>query len=105
MKKRKVLDNDIEKNRKFLIDMARVQLCRQQENEIVRYAERLKIALHLVEPELSDQMVPECVFRCGCPYKDGCGWFEKIDANHKNITSTCISTRYEAYNEVFYGVE
>ena len=105
MKKRKVLDNDIEKNRQFLIDMEREQLCRQQEKEIVRHAERLKIALHLVEPELSDQMVPECVYRCGCPYEDGCGWFDKIAANNPNITSTCISTRYEAYNEVFYGGE
>ena len=105
MKKRKVLDNDIEKNRQFLIDMEREQLCRQQEKEIVRHAERLKIALHLVEPELSDQMVPECVYRCGCPYEDGCGWFEKIAANNPNITSTCISTRYKAYNEVFYGGE
>ena len=105
MKKRKVLDNDIEKNKQFLIDMARAQLCRQQEKEIVRHAERLKIALHLVEPELSDQMVPECVYRCGCPYEDGCGWFEKIASNYKNITSTCISTRYAAYNEAFYGGE
>ena len=105
MKKRKVLDNDIEKNKKFLINMERAQLCRQQEKEIVLYAERLKIALHLVEPELSDQMVPECVYRCGCPYEDGCGWFDKIAANNPNITSTCISTRYKAYNEVFYGGE
>ena len=105
MKKRKVLDNDIEKNRQFFIDMEREQLCRQQEKEIVRHAERLKIALHLVEPELSDQMVPECVYRCGCPYEDGCGWFDKIAANHKNITSTRISTRYAAYNEAFYGGE
>ena len=82
MKKRKVLDNDIEKNRMFIVDMAREQLCRQQEKEIVRHAERLKIALHLVEPELSDQMVPECVYRCGCPYEDGCGWFDKIAANN-----------------------
>ena len=101
--KRKVLDNDIEKNRQFLIDMARGQLCRQQEKEIVRYAESLKIALHLVEPDLSDELVPECVFRFGCPYKDGCGWFDKIAANHQNITSTCISTRCKAYNEVFYS--
>lgn len=105
MKKRKVLDNDIEKNRQFFIDMEREQLCRQQEKEIVRHAERLKIALHLVEPELSDQMVPECVYRCGCPYEDGCGWFDKISANNPDITSTCISTRYAAYNEVFYGGE
>ena len=103
--KRKVLDNDIEKNRMFFVDMAREQLCRQQEKEIVRHAERLKIALHLVEPELSDQMVPECVYRCGCPYEDGCGWFDKIAANNPNITSTCISTRYAAYNEAFYGGE
>ena len=103
--KRKVLDNDIEKNRQFLIDMERAQLCRQQEKEIVLHAERLKIALHLVEPELSDQMVPECVFRCGCPYKDGCGWFDKIAEKHPGITNTCISARYEAYNEVFYAGE
>lgn len=103
--KRKVLDNDIDKNRQLLIDMARGQLCRQQEKDIVLHAERLKIALHLVEPELSDQMVPECVYRCGCPYEDGCGWFDKIAANNPNITSTCISTRYKAYNEVFYGGE
>ena len=105
MKKRKVLDNDIEKNRQFLIDMEREQLCRQKEKESVRHAERLKIALHLVEPELSDQMVPECVYRCGCPYEDGCGWFDKIAANNPDITSTCISTRYKAYNEAFYGGE
>ena len=105
MKKRKVLDNDIEKNRQFLIDMARGQLCRQQEKEIVRYAESLKIALHLVEPDLSDELVPECVFRCGCPYKDGCGWFDKIAEKHPGITNTCISARYAAYNEVFYAGE
>lgn len=105
MKKRKVLDNDIEKNRQILIDMARGQLCRQQEKDIVMHAERLKIALHLVEPELSDQMVPECVYRCGCPYEDGCGWFDKIAEKHPEITSTCIRTRYAAYNEAFYGGE
>ena len=103
--KRKVLDNDIEKNRQLLIDMARGQLCYAKTAGKGDYAERLKIALHLVEPDLSDELVPECVFRCGCPYKDGCGWFDKIAANHPNITSTCISTRYAAYNEVFYGGE
>lgn len=105
MKKRKVLDNDIEKNRQFLIDMARWQLCRQQEKEIVKHAESLKIALHLVEPDLSDELVPECVFRCGCPYEDGCGWFDKAAAMNQNITNTCISARYAAYNEVFYAGE
>ena len=103
--KRKVLDNDIEKNRMFLVDMAREQLCRHQENEIVRHAERLKLARHRVEPELSDQREPECVYRCGCPYEDGCGWCDKTAANYPNSTSTCISTRYAAYNEVFYGGE
>ena len=103
--KRKVLDNDIEKNRQLLIDIARGQLCRQQEKEIVRHAERLKIALRLVEPELSDQMVPECVYRCGCPYQENCEWFDRTAAKHLNMTSTCISTRYKAYNEAFYGGE
>ena len=103
--KRKVLDNDIEKNKQFLIDMARGQLCRQQKKEIVKHAESLKIAIHLVEPDLSDELVPECVFRCGCPYEEGCGWFDKIAEKHPGITNTCIIARYAAYNEVFYAGE
>ena len=103
--KRKVLDNDIEKNRQFLIDMARLQLCHMQDCEITKHMRNLKIALHMVERDLSDELVPECVFRCGCPYEDGCGWFDKAVSNNPNITSTCISTRYKAYNEVFYGGE
>ena len=103
--KRKVLDNDIEKNRQFLIDMARLQLCHMQDCEITKHMGNLKIALNLVERDLSDELVPECVFRCGCPYEDGCGWFDKAASNNPNITSTCISTRYAAYNEVFYGGE
>ena len=103
--KRKVLDNDIEKNRQFLIDTARLQLCHMQDCEVTRHMGNLKIALHLVEPNLSDELVPECVFRCGCPYEDGCGWFDKAASNNPNITSTCISTRYKAYNEVFYSGE
>ena len=105
MKKRKVLDNDIEKNRQFLVDMARLQLCHMQDYEVTRHMGNLKIALHLVEPDLSDELVPECVFRCGCPYKDGCGWFHKTAERHTDMTSTCISTRYKAYNEAFYGGE
>lgn len=105
MKIKKLLDNDVEKNRQYLVDMARKQLCRLQDREIVRNAESLKIALHLVEPELSDQMVPECVYRCGCPYQEDCEWFDRTAAKHLNMTSTCISTRYKAYNEVFYGRE
>ena len=105
MKKRKVLDNDIEKNKQFLIDMARLQLCHMQDCETTKHMGNLKIALHLVEPDLSNELVPECVFRCGCPYKDGCGWFDKIAEKHPGITNTCISARYAAYNEVFYGGE
>ena len=103
--KRKVLDNDIEKNRQFLIDMARLQLCHMQDCEITKHMGNLKIALNLVERDLSDELVPECVFRCGCPYEDGCGWFNKTAAKHPGITSTCISTRYAAYNDAFYGGE
>ena len=103
--KRKVLDNDIEKNKQFLIDVARGHLCHMHDSESKRHMANLKIALHLVEPDLSDELVPECVFRCGCPYKDGCGWFDKIAEKHPGITRTCISARYAAYNEVFYAGE
>ena len=71
--------------------------------ETREYAEDFKRALHDVEPEWADVLVPNCIYRCGCPEPTSCGWYEKmIEKNHK-LGSTNIQERYDAYNEVFYG--
>ena len=92
-----------EANSQHLIDMARKRLCRMASPETRKYMEDLKVAIHLVEPELSDVLVPNCVYRCGCPEPNGCKWFDHMAAKHLNLTSTDIQQRYDTYNEVFYG--
>ena len=92
-----------EANIQHTIDTWRKRLCRQASAETREYAEDFKKALHEVEPEWSDVLVPNCIYRCGCPEPMSCGWYEKmIEKNHK-IGSTNIQERYDAYNEVFYG--
>ena len=89
-------------NTQHLIDMARKRLCYMASPETRKYMEDLKIAIHAVEPEVADVLVPNCVYRCGCPEPNGCKWFDHMAAKKLNIASTDIQQRYDAYNEVFY---
>ena len=89
-------------NIQHTIDTWRKRLCRMASPETREYAEDFKRALHEVEPEWSDVLVPNCVYRCGCPEPNGCQWFDHMAAKHLNLTSTDIQQRYDAYNEVFY---
>ena len=92
-----------EANIQHTIDTWRKRLCRQASRETREYAEDFKRELHKVEPEWADVLVPNCIYRCGCPEPTSCGWYEKmIEKNHK-LGSTNIQERYDAYNEVFYG--
>lgn len=89
-------------NTQHLIDMARKRLCYMASPETRKYMEDLKRAIHDVEPEIADVLVPNCVYRCGCPEPNGCKWFDHTAAKHLNLTSTDIQQRYDTYNEVFY---
>lgn len=92
-----------EANTQHLIDMARKRLCRMASRETRQYMEDLKKEIHEVQPEIADVLVPNCVYRCGCPEPNGCKWFDQVAAKHLNLTSTDIQQRYDTYNEVFYG--
>ena len=92
-------------NTQHLIDMARKRLCRMASRETRQYMEDLKKAIHEVQPEIADVLVPNCVYRCGCPEPNGCKWFDHMAAKHLNLTSTDIQQRYDTNNEVFYGQE
>jgi hypothetical protein len=67
------------------------------------YAEDQKRALRTVEKEISDVLVPNCIYRCGCPEMNGCGWYAAMVERYPKLASTNIQERYDAYNEVFYG--
>ena len=90
-------------NIQHTIDTWRKRLCRMASPETREYAEDFKRALHEVEPEWSDVLVPNCVYRCGCPEPTTCGWYQKMILKYPEMTSTIIQDRYNAYNEVFYG--
>ena len=90
-------------NVQHLIDTMRKRLCYMASPETREYAEDLKETLRAVEPEISDVLVPNCVYRCGCPEPNGCKWFDIQHGKYSDLASTDIQRRYDAYNRIFYG--
>lgn len=96
---------DIEANAQALINVSKFRLCNQAAAETKKYMENLKITFRNSElKELSDVMVPHCVYRCGCPEIKPCQFFNNfINFCHDNhIDILDIQKRYDGYNEYFY---
>ena len=90
-------------NAQALIDTMRKRLCYQASPETRAYAEDLKAKLRDVQPEMSDVLVPNCVYRCGCPEMQSCGlWDSMVKQTEGEVSSHSINERYEAYNRYFY---
>lgn len=89
-------------NIQHTIDTWRKRLCRQASKETREYAEDFKYTLHGVEPEWADVLVPNCIYRCGCPEMNNCGWFKAMVEKYPDLASTDIQTRYDTYNAWFY---
>lgn len=90
-------------NVQHLIDTWRKRLCMMASKETRDYAIDLKKTLREVEPEISDVLVPNCVYRCGCPENGECKFFQAAVAKFPDMASTDIQNRYDAYNKFFYG--
>lgn len=103
---------DMESNVQGLINMGRVRLCNQASIETRQYYEDLKVTLHNDEDtkEIANVLVPNCIYRFGCPEKFGDNKCKKFKAfleyaNKKGYTIEDLSdlqTRYDVYNEWFY---
>lgn len=91
-----------ELNAQHLIDTSRKRLCYQASKETRELWEEFKYELHKVEPILANMMVPNCVYRCGCPELNCCGMVEKWLPFAK-IDLTNIQERYKMYNEWLYN--
>lgn len=94
-----------EANVQNLIDTMRKRLCFQASKETRQCAEDLKVNLHEIEPEISDVLVPNCVYRCGCPEQVECPvkfWENAMLQTNGRITSTDIQDRYNVYNRLFW---
>lgn len=94
-----------EANTQHLIDTHRKRLCFTASPETREYAEDFKIVLRGEQPEISNVLVPNCIYRCGCPEMNSCKWYEKMVEKHPDLRSTNISVRYDAYNKIFYDTK
>ena len=63
-----------------------------------------------VQPELSDVLVPNCVYRCDCPEMKSCGMWQvlvnwcRYENKGLGIEAIPIKWRYKIYNDWFYSV-
>lgn len=92
-----------EANTQHLIDTMRKRLCYQAAPETRAYAEDLKEAIKEIEPEVGAVLVPNCVYRGGCPEMNCCGYYERLWKRNSFIRSDDIQRRYDAYNEIFFS--
>ena len=90
-----------EANVQALIDTMRKRLCYQASPETREYAEDLKRVITEVEPEIGNVLVPNCVFRCGCPEMQSCGYYDRLWNRNSMVRSDNIQKRYDAYNTIF----
>ena len=97
-----------EANTQHLIDTFRKRLCYQASPETRAYAEDFKTALHAVQPEIADALVPNCVYRGGCPemqpcpvrlWDTFCEWAVWEADGHPQTGE--IQERYDLYNKFF----
>lgn len=95
-------------NEQNAIDAERKRLCYQATKEARELGESFKIELHKTYPLESDVLVPNCIYRCGCPEFNKCGFFDRFKKwagdNNKEIDWFDIQSRYDAYNEYFYSI-
>ena len=91
-----------EMNAQNEIDTMRKRLCFMADPETRELAEDHKRELKKYEPELADVLVPNCVYRGGCPEMDGCGFWDKFQHYLYGMEDFMnIRMRYAIYNEFF----
>lgn len=93
---------DMRANAQALINIARFRLCRQASPETRAQMEDLKRTISKHEPELAFVMQPNCVYRCGCPEFEQCGFWRAFCERHKDDDLLDIENRYRLADEEFY---
>ena len=101
-----LVDFDGYANMQNLIDGWRKRLCHQATDEARELAEDFKYELHEIHPYEADVLVPNCIYRWGCPEFSCCSYIGKFikwcNDNNKDLKPLDIQNRYDLYNEWFY---
>jgi hypothetical protein len=103
LKQNELVSFEGEMNAQNLIDTSRKRLCYQSSDETREYTESLKCTINDIDKTLAFVMVPNCVYRCGCPEFEQCKFFGEIIKAHPDIICGNIYKRYELYNKFFYN--
>jgi len=98
------VDFDGYANMQNLIDAWRKRLCRKATREARHLAEDFKIVLATADcQDEADMLVPNCVYRMGCPEFTSCGLLERFteyaNARGSRRWVTDISERYRLYRQ------
>lgn len=101
----KVLMN-CQANMQNLIDAWRKRLCHQATDEARELAEDFKRELSKEHPYEAGVLVPNCIYRCGCPELTCCGLFQRFvkyakDNGYTDSDLMDVQKRYDIYNEWF----
>lgn len=93
---------DGEANAQHLIDTARKRLCYCSSKETRELMEDLKVTIGLTEPELADVLVPNGVYRGGCPEVfSKCTYCVDIVKDMDREDFIDLKKRYKVYNDYF----
>lgn len=92
-------------NAQHLIDAFRKRLCFQASPQARNYAIDFKKTLYEYEPNVSNALVPNCIYRCGCPeFKQcECRFWDRFVEKHKDKNLYDIKERYKLYNNMVNG--
>lgn len=89
-------------NMQNLIDAWRKRLCFKATKEARELAEDFKVKLHETNPIESDMLQPNCIYRCGCPEFESCGYWKKFKKEYSSVDLSDILVRYSLANDYFY---
>jgi len=90
-------------NAQNLIDTSRKRLCYKSHKETRKYMLDLKVAVNnIVDPNIAFVMVPNCVYRGGCPEFESCGHYEEFLKAVEGEDLSNIEKRYRLYNKFYY---
>lgn len=94
-------------NMQNLIDAWRKRMCHQATKEARQLAFDFKEELSKTHPLEAQMLVPNCIYRFGCPEFKPCGYLRSfinwVNLNYKDANLLDIGTRYELYNKFIRG--
>ena len=94
-----------EANVQHLIDTFRKRLCYMAAPETRAYAEDFKDTLRTVDADIAAVLVPNCVYRCGCPEPGRCKRWERFrtwareEKDEVDMAALTIQERYDLWHE------